>query len=106
VGEEVGAGDGYGVGVNVGGVGYGVSKSLSVSLSACTAWFTPLHWVSIFSYALFERSRSVGANDGTAAGQSVFHLHIHLFPRRMGDIENPRGGVRGVIPSKQKYVKK
>ena len=49
---------------------------------------------------------NLGANDGIAAGQSVFHLHIHLFPRRVGDIENPRGGVRGVIPSKQKYVKK
>ena len=49
---------------------------------------------------------NIGANDGTSAGQSIFHLHIHLFPRRAGDIENPRGGVRGVIPSKQKYNKK
>ena len=49
---------------------------------------------------------NLGTNDGIAAGQSIFHLHIHLFPRRAGDIENPRGGVRGVIPSKQKYNKK
>ena len=49
---------------------------------------------------------NIGTNDGTAAGQSIFHLHIHLFPRRFGDIENPRGGVRGVIPAKQKYTKK
>ena len=48
---------------------------------------------------------NVGTNDGMDAGQSIFHLHIHLFPRRNGDIENPRGGVRGIIPSKQKYVR-
>ena len=46
---------------------------------------------------------NVGFNDGTAAGQTVFHLHIHVIPRYKGDMENPRGGVRGVIPSKQKY---
>ena len=41
---------------------------------------------------------NVGCNDGTDAGQSIFHLHFHLIPRRQGDIENPQGGVRGVIP--------
>ena len=49
---------------------------------------------------------NVGCNDGTDAGQSIFHLHFHLIPRRQGDIENPQGGVRGVIPAKQKYVRK
>ena len=49
---------------------------------------------------------NVGTNDGRDAGQSIFHLHIHLFPRRPGDIENPRGGVRGIIPAKQKYERK
>ena len=48
---------------------------------------------------------NVGVNAGEDAGQSVMHCHIHLIPRRKGDIENPSGGVRGVIPSKQKYVK-
>ena len=49
---------------------------------------------------------NIGINDGKDAGQSIYHLHVHLIPRRQGDIENPRGGVRGVIPAKQKYVKK
>ena len=48
-------------------------------------------------------SFNVGTNDGIDAGQSIYHLHIHLFPRRPGDIENPRGGVRGIIPARQKY---
>ena len=48
---------------------------------------------------------NVGVNSGKDAGQSIMHCHIHLIPRRKGDIENPRGGVRGVIPSKQKYIR-
>ena len=48
---------------------------------------------------------NVGVNAGEDSGQSIMHCHIHLIPRRKGDIENPRGGVRGVIPSKQKYNK-
>ena len=49
---------------------------------------------------------NVGVNIGSAAGQSVPHLHIHMIPRYKGDMEDPRGGVRGVIPHKQKYVRK
>ena len=49
---------------------------------------------------------NVGVNIGKDAGQSIMHCHIHLIPRRKGDVEDPRGGVRGVIPSKQKYVRK
>ncbi len=48
-------------------------------------------------------SYNIGINDGAAAGQTVPHLHIHLIPRYTGDVEDPRGGVRGVIPAKQKY---
>jgi diadenosine tetraphosphate (Ap4A) HIT family hydrolase len=43
---------------------------------------------------------NVGANSGVAAGQTVFHAHIHLIPRREGDVANPTGGVRSVIPGK------
>lgn len=48
-------------------------------------------------------SYNVGINCGEHAGQTVPHVHIHLIPRYKGDMENPRGGVRGVIPEKQKY---
>ena len=46
---------------------------------------------------------NIGANSGKSAGQTVFHAHIHLIPRRDGDTSNPRGGVRGVIPDKMSY---
>ncbi len=50
-------------------------------------------------------SFNIGVNAGIDAGQSIMHCHIHLIPRRKGDVKNPSGGVRGVIPSKQKYIK-
>ena len=46
---------------------------------------------------------NIGVNVGEDAGQSIFHVHIHLIPRRAGDMDEPKGGVRGVIPDKQKY---
>ena len=46
---------------------------------------------------------NIGMNIGEDAGQTIFHCHIHIIPRRQGDISNPRGGVRGVIPKKQNY---
>ena len=46
---------------------------------------------------------NVGLNLGEAAGQTVFHAHWHLIPRRTGDDDSPRGGVRGVIKGKQHY---
>jgi len=49
---------------------------------------------------------NLGVNIGADAGQSIKHCHIHLIPRRKGDVEDPRGGVRGVIPSRQKYIQK
>ena len=49
---------------------------------------------------------NVGTNSGKVAGQSIMHSHIHLIPRREGDVKNPQGGVRSVIPSKQHYKRK
>ena len=46
---------------------------------------------------------NIGINVNKAAGQSVFHVHMHIIPRYQGDVQNPKGGVRGVIPNKQKY---
>jgi diadenosine tetraphosphate (Ap4A) HIT family hydrolase len=46
---------------------------------------------------------SIGINIGEIAGQTVMHVHVHLIPRYRGDVEDPRGGVRGVIPARQHY---
>ena len=46
---------------------------------------------------------NIGMNAGEAAGQTIFHCHIHLIPRRVGDVEEPRGGVRHLIPGKGNY---
>lgn len=49
---------------------------------------------------------NIGINVGEAAGQTVFHLHVHVIPRYRGDVAQPRGGVRGVIPSRADYPHK
>ena len=49
---------------------------------------------------------NLGTNAGIVAGQTIMHCHIHLIPRRKGDVENPQGGVRAVIPLKQHYLRK
>ncbi|MGI3184316.1 HIT domain-containing protein [Nioella aestuarii] len=58
---------------------------------------------SIQSYDPEVVGFNVGVNSGEAAGQTIFHVHVHLIPRRSGDVTEPRGGVRGVIPGKQSY---
>ena len=49
---------------------------------------------------------NLGTNIGKISGQSIMHCHFHLIPRREGDVENPQGGVRSVIPQKQHYKRK
>ena len=46
---------------------------------------------------------NIGVNSGEAAGQTVLHLHVHLIPRYLGDSDDPRGGVRNMIPDRAKY---
>ena len=49
---------------------------------------------------------NIGTNAGKISGQSIMHCHIHVIPRRDGDVENPQGGVRSVIPKNQHYKRK
>ena len=49
---------------------------------------------------------NIGVNVGPAAGQSINHVHIHIIPRYKGDVENPQGGVRHVLPKKAHYTRK
>lgn len=58
---------------------------------------------SILKTELNPPSFNIGINDGQEAGQTVPHLHIHLIPRYEGDMDDPRGGVRWIIPEKAKY---
>ena len=46
---------------------------------------------------------TIGINDGEAAGRTIHHVHLHLIPRYVGDVENPRGGIRHIIPGKGDY---
>ena len=65
--------------------------------------FSELQGIFSFLECKFNVDYNIGINCGKNAGQTIDHLHIHFIPRREGDVENPRGGVRGVIPSKQNY---
>lgn len=77
---------------------------------------TPDEWLACMQLLLESRRNlseadesitgfNMGVNAGASAGQTVPHCHIHLIPRRDGDVANPEGGVRGVIPDKQHYRK-
>ena len=60
----------------------------------------------ILSKDINVKGFNIGTNAGKIAGQSIMHCQIHLIPRREGDVDNPQGGVRSVIPNKQHYKRK
>jgi len=64
--------------------------------------------IKIIKNEIIDKDKAVkgfnlGTNIGQISGQSILHCHFHLIPRREGDVENPQGGVRSVIPQKQHY---
>lgn len=69
--------------------------------SACTFMLNKVK--EILSQRFNPDGFNIGINVGEKAGQTIGHVHIHLIPRYNGDVEDPKGGVRGVIPNKQKY---
>ena len=67
--------------------------------------------IKIIKKEIIDKDKTVkgfnlGTNIGKISGQSIMHCHFHLIPRREGDVENPQGGVRSVIPQKQHYKRK
>lgn len=57
----------------------------------------------ILDYKYSPNGYNIGINEGRAAGRTIDHAHIHIIPRYDGDMDDPRGGVRGVIPDKRIY---
>jgi diadenosine tetraphosphate (Ap4A) HIT family hydrolase len=66
-------------------------------------WDTVRRVRQILEERLNPAGFNIGVNDGRAAGQTVPHAHVHVIPRYVGDVPDPRGGVRWVIPGKAKY---
>ena len=67
--------------------------------------------IKIIKQEVLDKDKSIkafniGTNAGKISGQSIMHCHIHLIPRREGDVDNPQGGLRSVIPKKQHYKRK
>lgn len=69
---------------------YSLVKIVRQELEPCPAYFIPDGY-------------TIGINEGEVAGRTVHHLHIHLIPRYRGDVSNPRGGIRNIIPGKGDY---
>ena len=86
-----------------------VPKSVVISLyeldiaTQAELWDTVRRVREILAARHHPNGFNVGVNDGAAAGQTVCHAHIHVIPRYDGDVPDPRGGIRWVIPEKAKY---
>jgi diadenosine tetraphosphate (Ap4A) HIT family hydrolase len=81
-----------------------VASFFEITVKEREALFQLLDQAKLAADAEFQADGyNIGINDGAAAGQTVLHLHIHLIPRFKGDLDDPRGGVRWVIPAKADY---
>jgi diadenosine tetraphosphate (Ap4A) HIT family hydrolase len=81
-----------------------VSNYFDLTLKEQTAcWIVANRVKTILQEKYNPGGFTVGININEAAGQTISHCHIHVIPRYKGDVENPRGGIRGVIPSKKEY---
>jgi diadenosine tetraphosphate (Ap4A) HIT family hydrolase len=78
-----------------------ITKLSTIEYGGC--WALAKNVVGDLRKTLSPDGINIGVNCGEAAGQTVFHAHIHVIPRFFGDTSSPRGGVRGVIPDKQQY---
>lgn len=92
--------------------------TLVVPRRECASWFEATREEQVAIVALVEEVKrqleqgdqrpdgyNIGINVGEAAGQTVMHLHVHVIPRYRGDVDDPTGGVRHVIPGKGNYLK-
>ena len=77
------------------------SRSKYYIQNAC--WDIVNHGKQLLEKMYSPSGYNIGININEAAGQTIGHAHIHLIPRYEGDVSNPKGGVRGVIPSKKEY---
>ena len=98
--------------------GYPVSRghALLVPMRHVATWFdaTPAEQSALIELLDLAKAHidaryapdgyNIGINCGASAGQTIFHLHVHLIPRYAGDVADPRGGVRHVIPDKANYL--
>lgn len=80
-----------------------VANLFDLSYAAQAAMWRLVSQIREDLYANGITAFTIGANIGTAAGQTVSHAHVHLIPRRPGDVEDPRGGIRCVIPDKARW---
>ncbi|NDP21180.1 MAG: HIT domain-containing protein [Paludibacter sp.] len=81
-----------------------VSNYFDLSLKEQTAcWIVANKVKSILQKKFNPDGFNIGINVNAEAGQTIWHSHIHIIPRYKGDVENPRGGIRGVIPNKKEY---
>jgi diadenosine tetraphosphate (Ap4A) HIT family hydrolase len=81
-----------------------ISNFFETTSDEIEAIFTLVNEVEIILRSKFNPAGfNIGVNINDAAGQTIPHVHIHIIPRYLGDVENPRGGVRNVIPGKGDY---